>query len=774
MSEAKIKDIFDSSGKSVGTIFRQKSAYFLPVYQRQYDWPVENIDKLIEDIALGFYKLSKSKDAYTFLGTIICIQDNENRTVQPSFKPELPEHVMSVIDGQQRMTTLILLISVLFDEIRLRQKKIEKLTDEHVRWLGNHVRSILADLSDCLVFEKFGGDDLACRYPKITRAIEDIWSTNDRQFKYTSPIGRYLSHHIRSIFNDDLSFKYEARADGRNKNHMPIILAVKKIRSLLAKIVIPKKTEEDDYGYFNAISIISNSQLTGALFNDENPQSAKEYLVEEEGDTKRAVYAELLQLTSFAKFLLQRVALTAVVAKTEDYAFDMFESLNSTGEPLTALQTFKPLIVKDIGEEHFEASEARGHFEAVEQYLMGFPKRQRGSATEDFLVSFALLQSGEKISKKLNDQRKFLNNSYENAKNGGVDPAVYTSAMGSFAEFLRQAWPKNTDNACTLPNDVEISEEALTALEMLRRAKHTIVQPLLYRFFSEIDKGSDEAHKSLQVQKFEKIILAVSAFSSIWRTSRPTTEGIEQIYRNLMGTGDPAQSISPVCLRPNEGASAASLNGVCKYLMGRLEHAGISDAAGWAKLLKRNNAYKSVKDFTRFVMFVGTNDMVPDPTRPGFLQEGTPKSNEMLTPATWNKSAYLTVEHVAPQSAKGSYPDDVYADLDTVHTIGNMTLLPQQENTLIADRPWPEKRAIFDFLAEKVKAESDKKLSTLETEGIKLSTRQQEILSNADYLLMCGAISNYDGEWSKEIIDARTDEFAENAWHAFSSWLLKN
>ena len=46
-----------------------------------------------------------------------------------------------------------------------------------------------------------------------------------------------------------------------------------------------------------------------------------------------------------AAYVLNRIALTVVQGKDEDYAFTIFESLNTTGEPLTAFETFLPRVV---------------------------------------------------------------------------------------------------------------------------------------------------------------------------------------------------------------------------------------------------------------------------------------------------------------------------------------------------------------------------------------------------------------------------------------------
>ena len=63
-------------------------------------------------------------------------------------------------------------------------------------------------------------------------------------------------------------------------------------------------------------------------------------------DDHRRAAARLLVLASF---LLNGVLVIDVKAPDEDYAFALFEPLNTTGQQLTALETLKPLVVQSEG-----------------------------------------------------------------------------------------------------------------------------------------------------------------------------------------------------------------------------------------------------------------------------------------------------------------------------------------------------------------------------------------------------------------------------------------
>ncbi|MCB4762598.1 MAG: DUF262 domain-containing protein [Sulfurovum sp.] len=84
-------------------IFSGKTQYVIPAYQRSYSWEEEQCMELLEDLKQAF--VENQKEGY-FLGNIVTAKNAE--------KPD----VLEVIDGQQRLTTLTLLIRVLlsFDE----------------------------------------------------------------------------------------------------------------------------------------------------------------------------------------------------------------------------------------------------------------------------------------------------------------------------------------------------------------------------------------------------------------------------------------------------------------------------------------------------------------------------------------------------------------------------------------------------------------------------------------------------------------------------------
>ena len=81
-------------------IEQNKRQYIIPVYQRNYEWSKEQCEKLFEDIV----NISK-KDSLHFCGSIVTKRMNEDMNITSYV----------IIDGQQRLTTIYILLKSLLD-----------------------------------------------------------------------------------------------------------------------------------------------------------------------------------------------------------------------------------------------------------------------------------------------------------------------------------------------------------------------------------------------------------------------------------------------------------------------------------------------------------------------------------------------------------------------------------------------------------------------------------------------------------------------------------
>lgn len=116
--------------------------FVIPNFQRPYAWTADHCDQLLDDIS-SFCDTAKPKDQY-FLGSIVVYPGKKN-------------DIMHVIDGQQRLTTLMILIKVLFEKDSTNSRLEEYLHPLHPSKRGELLHNELRLSSEVLAGQ--GRDD---------------------------------------------------------------------------------------------------------------------------------------------------------------------------------------------------------------------------------------------------------------------------------------------------------------------------------------------------------------------------------------------------------------------------------------------------------------------------------------------------------------------------------------------------------------------------------------------------------------------------------------
>ncbi len=94
-----MEDIFKPSSLTIKQLFGNTDAlYQIPRYQRPYSWGDEQLEKLWDDLTESY----ESESNY-FLGSVI------------TAKPEESSTYLDIVDGQQRLTTLTIMMCVYRD-----------------------------------------------------------------------------------------------------------------------------------------------------------------------------------------------------------------------------------------------------------------------------------------------------------------------------------------------------------------------------------------------------------------------------------------------------------------------------------------------------------------------------------------------------------------------------------------------------------------------------------------------------------------------------------
>lgn len=110
-TEQELKDVFDDT-----------YLFEIPLYQRPYSWTTEHVDELLDDL---FDAMKRDPETPYFIGSIVLIKDEDNSLSQ-------------VVDGQQRLTTLTMLLCVLRDISNSSKRKQE--LDELIRQQGSTIK----------------------------------------------------------------------------------------------------------------------------------------------------------------------------------------------------------------------------------------------------------------------------------------------------------------------------------------------------------------------------------------------------------------------------------------------------------------------------------------------------------------------------------------------------------------------------------------------------------------------------------------------------------
>jgi uncharacterized protein with ParB-like and HNH nuclease domain len=95
--------MMNADAKAVGKILHSSDQFLVPFFQRFYSWTRENWERLREDI---WALLEDSSRQQHFLGPLVCAgQNNTPGDV----------HAFQLIDGQQRLTTISIMLTALRD-----------------------------------------------------------------------------------------------------------------------------------------------------------------------------------------------------------------------------------------------------------------------------------------------------------------------------------------------------------------------------------------------------------------------------------------------------------------------------------------------------------------------------------------------------------------------------------------------------------------------------------------------------------------------------------
>ncbi|GAA9064952.1 DUF262 domain-containing protein [Helicobacter pylori] len=106
----------ESKDSHLRDILKDELYYQIPIYQRPYQWTEENCEKLLDDL---FFNYENDRESDYFCGSLVLIAISEDSKAK----------TYDIVDGQQRLSTFILLAKVLATLF------LERLTEESKDYL---------------------------------------------------------------------------------------------------------------------------------------------------------------------------------------------------------------------------------------------------------------------------------------------------------------------------------------------------------------------------------------------------------------------------------------------------------------------------------------------------------------------------------------------------------------------------------------------------------------------------------------------------------------
>lgn len=755
---------YNPTGESVHDLFaRTEEGFFVPLYQREYTWEEDNINQLFDDLVLGIRELSNNDDdnSTTFLGTVILTNMADKRnTVQQGEDRAQPTGVQLVIDGQQRISTIALLSIQLTERLKSLSGA---LPQEPYMVLQNRCRDLIEELSMLHTINLKRGANPPNK-PKIISAQEDRWTYDGDDDSYRSPVAHYIATYIRT---GDSEKALEAIATVPGSRVRGNVKLINQWLDAICDAHIPDTQLHDQFPVGEEI-VTDRMQKYVLKFKDANLKSVTKV----ETDKKKNDYfaAAIYHIFLFAYYLLRRCGVNRLQPTYEEWGFDMFQALNTTGTPLTAMETFLPQVMQ--AEQKTGADWAKtpssGYIDDIEKLFEGTTSNeQKNRRTNELLRAFALCYEGEKLGNKFSIQRRWMTNIYEKSLPSIGQKRDFLHNLAQVADFFYAAWymeevvkPYHIKG---LENHAE-GEFASFLIQYLKDANSQLSAPILARFYSQgLEQGC--------MDEFVEAAKACAAFFTLWR-SASSTSGLDEIYRKFFrGSDGPVKVDKHSWIADSEQISSNSLK---QYFWEVLAHKEINTKEAWLTASERGLLYTEVQKICCFVLFLAGHDRVADNNKPGLTALGNKGVCSLLELSRWKAKDHKSLEHVAPQNPpnKHSWDKTIYSE-NKVHQIGNLILLPTDINKLVDNKNWAVKFLHYGHVGSRNKEEIEKLENEAKNRGINLSNKAIKILSEAKYNCAVEPILTLgiEGSWDVGLIDQRTQQIKKIAWKTLTSWL---
>lgn len=309
-------ELFHPEHLSLNNLFSENMNYVIPSYQRPYSWESlgksdrnNQINNMWDDF-LKFYSDTNSKNKEYFFGSIVVYKD---------------DGISQVVDGQQRLTSLLLLFSAMKCFLEKNRNRLEqKGIDENNRF-EKYIFDAIGTLNKLIFNERGLGLEQVLKV-KIERASG---------FSFDEILNKVIQCELKNNVLQNVNEKYKEIAERYFDNREYFL----------------RKLEE---------AFIENDLFT---------------------------FQKATEFNEFAKFLRTKISVVVINTINFETAYNIFEVLNNRGLPLSAKDLFRNFIISEFDRVKEEDPDKKWNaleesYEVTSEFLGRFVESYNGSQAQ--------------------------------------------------------------------------------------------------------------------------------------------------------------------------------------------------------------------------------------------------------------------------------------------------------------------------------------------------------------------------------------------------------
>jgi uncharacterized protein with ParB-like and HNH nuclease domain len=702
-------DIYSGEAKFIGDYFQpQGYDFIIPEYQREFSWGKDNVSQLFLDLTNGVSRIDssdtdsvKKSEKSKFLGCIIqwLRKAEENKDYYPHTNKHVKD-IREIIDGQQRTSTLLLIFIRYYFYFDNQRKELNKNDEEKV--IAAFIKKIV---QKSWLFNNFAisiPPKNSKEYrPALIRQETDIWYVNEEHAQYKSPISKYIFDTINAI-------KSEKSTSVLNE----ILSLDPNTQTVVKAIDIEINSIFDKTGYAALNDSYTLDDLFGIEFEDEYEDADVDIEAYLSKNPDRCEFiTPIINNLAVLHYLLNYCAFTVISSPTESAALDMFQSLNSSGVQLTALQMLKPNLSNDFKRHNINFSNSQTSCEINEiNDWFNADGRSRDRKLKQFYLKFCMLFSGDDSPTSLSLQRSWVQKTYYEHTKIQVstdESSEYIEYMYSTKEYLssfliksKQAMDSHTSGVYQnyklshpIHGDKQLSDQCVTCLMYLRDASHELIHPLLIRFYHQyrITNTIQEVNKA-QLE-FEMVVSACASIFTMFRVG--FNKHPDSFYKKLY---EKHFSITANKKLTSLQTLSVLRKNFYSYATDTFKSKKIFDT--FTKQFTTNSRYgKFSNHILRFIL-INNSNFKADSNTSG-LQLSDNVGVATLKPELWLDKNMESIEHICPQDAGKKIIADWSSEFlssTKIDDIGNLTLLSQSSNSSIGEEVMAKLQGYENYL----------------------------------------------------------------------------